>query len=582
MSHKTSSDLFDRILQTIYALLLCSAFAVILVAQVLGFARVYQPLIAVVLTLVIGVVAVFWYGRQALVSGVEPPSSARQRRMGVAVMLGCGAALLLILWPRFAGFPASNLMNSIADDFFQYHAVKAIELLRSGHFWDLSILYGDYPNGYEALLTFALALGLPISSIGWIHGLIALWLWVTLVLLLRSLGSLPLPLSSAGALGLLMLPFVYSPLMIVGKNDVFIATAACGGILHALAPRGELYRPVHLAGLAMCTLIAAASKANGALILAALWLWVVLRQISAWRQTRAGVSWRLYALCVGIMLPAGLWLVRNVSIMGTYASPEVASFSSTSLLANLADPRIYQSGGESALLLLLAGATLALLGLIRWRLQRWGGYAFVVVAGWLVFAATPLSAFHTPQREVLHLEWRYALHLWLMLLIGLVALAAPALSLIWQRLANWRLSEFAVYGCVLAVLAGVYGFNERTGASQPRLEQAQRFSQPANVRGGTGGYAHVYDYVQRNLRGVRIWYDIAQHYYLYDPAYTNQPNAGYKYPLGLPQVQPYFVPDYAVISTAKGLADEQLRLGTTYSWDVLYDDGMFQVLRRRA
>jgi hypothetical protein len=266
--------------------------------------------------------------------------------------------------------------------------------------------------------------------------------------------------------------------------------------------------------------------------------------------------------------------------MGTYVSPEVASFSSTSLLANLANPLLYQSGAESALLGVMLVATAALLGVMWWRSQLSWGYAFLVVAGWLIFAATPLSAFHTPQRVVLHIEWRYALHLWLLLLAGLVILAAPTLIMIWQWLTKGRPGEFAVYGCVLALLAGVYAFNQRADAGQQWQDKAKRFSQPLNVQGGADGYAHVYDYVQRNLRGARIWYDIAQHYYLYDPAYTNQPNAGFKYPLGMPQSQPYFIPDYAVISAAKGLADEQLRLGTTYAWEVLYDDGVFQVLRR--
>jgi hypothetical protein len=97
---------------------------------------------------------------------------------------------------------------------------------------------------------------------------------------------------------------------------------------------------------------------------------------------------------------------------------------------------------------------------------------------------------------------------------------------------------------------------------------------------GVEGYHGAYDFVRQNIRNSKIWYDIAQHYYLYGEGFSNQPNAGYKYPLGMPEVIPYFLPDYAVISTTKGLQDEVLRLGQAYEWREIYQDAEFTVLER--
>jgi hypothetical protein len=432
---------FEDYLFALYTVLLCAVFAIVFTAQVLGFLGVYVPILVLPLTLMVFGVAWFfyvwllkywqphplidnpheiWYSRISLLP--------RERLLWVFLAI----FLVIVFAYRMVIFPQSSLGNRIPNDLFDYHALKAIELFRSGSMWDLSILYGDYPNGYESLIAFFLMLTGRMESVGVLQLVIVGIFWLTLYWLMRFYTVLPPLWVALASSACLFLPFVYSQVLAVGKNDLLLVTMILGAVLHAyLSTKSE--SRFHALGLAYCTMVAMASKANGAFVL--VYLWGIVGVLFIWQFWQKRELRKFYmgigVLFTGLLLPSVFWVMRNLIIMKRPFSPEVASFGSTSLLANISNPLVYQSGNESTLLFGALLISIVIGGVYVWRTRAYlvGGLLLVM---WFGFIATPLSAFHTPVSTTLKIEWRYATHLWLMLVILAIGICQPLLARLYR------------------------------------------------------------------------------------------------------------------------------------------------------
>jgi hypothetical protein len=566
-------SVIDRVLIQTYAICLCGVFGIVFTAQVLGFVSTYTPVLTITSTLITTVVAWWAYQRYTLVLPKHPNETTRwQLAMLVVLVIFFG----VVFGIRLFTFPYSSVGEFFSSDVLGYHLPKAIELVRTGSIWDLSILYGDYPNGAESLVSFTLLISGQITSLSFTHLLSVILFVLTNTLLIRRYTPFSGIMSFTIATVILFIPMVYSLVMLVGKNDLLLSTMVLGGILHAPIHPKRTPMSWHVFGLAYCTLIAVSTKASGVIVLGGVWLWVLWLWFSAYRkqQARTFLTPSVFVISVLLMLPSTFWLVRNIVMMGRVVSPEVSSFSATSLFANWNNPLVYNSGSESLTLFLAIGITVGVLVLLLWRKHLTISIVLLVGVMWIGFITSPLSAFHTPQSTVLHIEWRYALHLWIYLIILGIVSASELIEVAYRWMIQRRVLAWV---CIIAVV-GITGLATIAFGTDTLFQQYERrlYSYQSSQR----PLSQAYEYVQENITNATIWYEGAEHLWLYGQNFSNRPIEGRKYPLGMPEITPYPVPDYAVIYNEIGLANEQRWLGTTYNWEVVWQDESYTVYKR--
>jgi hypothetical protein len=543
-----------------YAILFSSLFAIIFVAQILGFLSLYRPIIAIPATILVAVLAYWGYQKFSLeLPSKELDSKTLQNSLVIAslILVFCVFVVRMLLWPH------SELGKSISGDFFGYHGLKALELARSGSIWNLAIPYGDYPSGYESLASFGLLLLGDIRVLGFFHALIFVLFWLTVALLLMRYAAMPLPWALFLSVLLAFFPLFYSLLLSIGKNDVLLTLTILTAILHAPIPS----RHFHPLGLAYSTMLSLAVKASGLYILFFLWALVMLYWFLAWREGKAKAYFHpaVFLLSLAIMFVGGLWVIRNYLLLGEVLTVEVRSFFITSIGANLTNPLLYNSGTETWMLL-GALAIVLVMAAISYKLSSPSmGLLLLVIA--LTFVFTPLSAFHTLQSEVLHVEWRYVLH-------GSVLLAILFLALLWKAFgAKIQEQRFLAPLPLIMSIALMMLLN-------PLDLFAYDASRAEQFRDPNGAAPSVYDEVARLESGI-VYLDWGNWFVL---AYSN-PNItitqGTLYPLGRGDIYPAPVPDYAFfIPRAHDPEPNFDNLGAIYDWELIYSDETGNLYRR--
>ncbi len=569
-----------RIILPVFALLLAGMFGLVWSAQVLGFLGAHTLPAALTMSVLLSLLAVLAYFRLGSDWFAELASSAAARpwsSLDSALLIGAIGLLVTVFLFRMIAWPYSELAASSPADFFSYHAVRVIDLAHSGTLWNLSIPYGQYSNGYESILSFFYLLTGSVQWAGLVQAWTVLLLVWTLALLLLRYGGIPLPLGLACAVALLFLPFFYGQVLLIGKNDLLLSTMVLVALLHA--PIGTVGRGLHPLGMAYATMIAIATKATGVTILTPVWLLVLWHW---WRAYRAGKATHflhplVFALALLLMFPGGLWVIRNYVMMGQVVSPEIASFSVTSIAANLGNPLLYTSGAESSWLLLgFAGMLLIFVLLVVTQRLGWE-LALVWVALVIAFLFTPLGAFHTPQSTAPHIEWRYALHLPLLGAVIVLALLAPLLLRLYDQVQANRSLRYAASGLVLVAAFGVVLVLNPPELLSLDHERARILVNPFAVQ-DEASYENIIDYAQREIEEGTVYVARIPWYYLLiaHPHLTIQEDNSY--PLGLPALGDRPVPDYAVLHR------RALRLGVVppqaYEWELIYEDRSGQVFQR--
>ena len=577
------------------SVLLCVLCAVPFAAQTLGFLGAYTSPTAITLTLLSAGVGLWLYWRYASMDtfkqALQPmPAPHTLSLAAVGIVLLCLSGLFVL---RLSAWPLSDVGANISGDLVDYHLIKAIELYRTGSIWDVTIIYGQYPIGYESYAAFSIVLTGDILLMGVWHALIVLLLYLTLFLLLRRYTLLADAVLLLLALALLFVPFIYSQLLLVGKNDVLLSTALLIALLHTPIGPQRNASALHIPALAFATMLAMSVKATGVYLLAFLWL---LALWHLWRPRHRAKSNVVQALPLGwlllaalIIAPSGLWIVRNYVLMGSVFSPEVASFFGGSILANLTNPALYAAGDESLTFIavnIVVG--LALLG--AWLLPHIPNrLAALLLVMWLTFFITPLGAFHTSQSPVPHIEWRYTLHSFLLLLLLAVLMLEPPMQQAYAALCVRReryllASAALVVGCFAFLL--LLNPLERLRPNPDNLQRlrapTQQTPRAAHNRLDADDYAHLYAYVRDALAGETLLVIDLNPFYLYDADYTTRFIGPALYPLGAAErVQQSSRADaaYAVLSE-RYYHDTRPQWTQQQGWQVIYDDALGVVLRR--
>jgi hypothetical protein len=591
--------MLQRFILLIYGITLTLLFAIIFTAQVLGFIGLYQPILVLPLTGLVWLGAGYAYFRLDngwlrrsfpaeinLITAAEAGTPRRNAGQILTWSIAGGALLLLIVVfvQRMALYPYSNLGSNIAADAMSYHLVKGVELYRTGTMWDLSILYGEYPIGYESLIALGVMLTRTMYPIGIAHALNTVFLSLTVVLLLRRYTRLPLEWLLLGSVSLFFYPDLYSQLLVIGKNDLFLSAALLAALLHSPLNRRNSDTSAHVYGLAFCTVIATCVKANGAVIPGLLWLLTLYYWWQAYRAQSPApyLKWRDFGIALLLMLPAVFWLIRNIGIMGRLFSPEVSSFFGGSILANLGDMRLYTSGADSTALIVLTLWLVILVALVFISRRFTPALPLLLLILWGLFVITPLGAFHTTEKTMLHIEWRYTTHTFLLMAVVCIVLLENIFTRLLRRAEAYpRLMAAGVaLGClgVLLVLNPV-----RLMSINP--DHTLRWQDPYAGAVGTQGYRSGYDYVKREIRDSTIIYNGGLAFYLYDADFTNTIRSTEQFPLGMPDLLPRRMPDYFVYFNPRnelfGSLQPRFQRYEDVAFELVYEDEYAEVYRRR-
>src|SRR3972149_6538555 len=144
--------------EIIYGILICGIYAIICSGQVLGFIGHYEPLLVIFVTPLIAIITFIIYhkasGGKYVSKFLIRETSAKFSNIDLILMLSTICMLIFIIILPLLRWPESPIARQLQWDAAAYHFPKAIELYKNGSFWDLSIPYGQYPNGYESLLSF--------------------------------------------------------------------------------------------------------------------------------------------------------------------------------------------------------------------------------------------------------------------------------------------------------------------------------------------------------------------------------------------------------------------------------------------
>ena len=523
-------------LMTTYAFLLSLLYGVMVTGQVLGFIGLYHALLVVPVSLVVTGVA-FWAYR--LIGNdwqdeLFAEQKARLNSLDVGLIASVLIVVLVIFVLRLLFYPATLPLDILPDDLQGYHAPKALQLVYEHSVWNLNLPYGQFPYGYESLLAFGLLLTGSFASAGVINAVFFVLYWLTVALLILRYTKMPIALALTASLLLCFIPDLYSRFLIVGKNDILLSLTLLIAILHA--PVGS--RHMHGFGLAMATLLSLATKASGLYILVYLWGLVFWQ----WWQAREQFSWRYFSLLTAMMFPCGLWVIRNLFVMGELYTREVDSFFSVSIAAQLTNFILYNSGAESIWLLVGASITLvaAVLSLFAQKLRPTMPLLLLIIAA--TFALTPLSAFHTPQSTTLHIEWRYVLYGFSLIGVLAIALGWHMLHPVYAWLTKIRAVQIALAGVALVGAIGISVMIGLPDLLNPVPERAELFRDPY------GTQYSVFDWARENIEHGVVQIEATSRMYLLvdNPNVTviEGINGVSTYPLQRPDLYLLTKPDY--------------------------------------
>ncbi len=508
--------IFDKLIRRIFQFLLILFFAVVASSSLLGFVKLYSPIVEIGLTVLIttGMLWVLWKKKD-----LENDSLSTKIPAWLSgVFFGCALVLLLtlIIYPVFR-WPTSHAGDWFPWDAGLYHFPKAVELYRSGSIWDLSISYGEYPFGYESLLSFGLLLTGDLTLFGPIHVLIVLFFICGFWLLARRVTRL-----DGGLLMLLIVMLILSDKLFqfmnlwrvftldiytVGKNDLLVAASLLAALWYFSETQKDFEKGI--LGFSIASSLAASVKPNTLYVLFPLWVFLLI----AIGRKRLG-KLLAYAL---LMIPGLLWLVRNLVLLGSPASADAVRLSEWSIIANLGNPYFYQNVPKNLIFIVLLIALEIVLAVKKKKEHKWN--AIIAVVLFIGFICTPVTAYFGETDTFPSINWRFgeALLVWM----GIIVFNDIALLIKKVKLKK-RLPRLVFILLAVIVFTGssVFLYSQRAviqAVPQNKIILHDQFWESV----GTNGYWSAYDYVQQNVHYSVVWVENGLPFYLYDADFTN-------------------------------------------------------------
>ncbi len=510
-----------------FTLALSLIYAIVCAGQVLGFFKIYKLAIVLPFTLLVFLLVFYLYWRLSTHFFAKFLDPAEKKVKWVDIAFGtAGLALLIvcILLPVIR-WPFTPIYDTLSWDVGLYHLPKAIEMVKTGSAWDLSISYGEYPFGYESILAFPALITHGRFGFGPAHGLTNLFFVLSFWLLFRRLSGLPGGITLFLTSGLMLsgyFPqiapnpwwFYNSLLNTIGKNDLFVGASVLAVILHAPIGTRDGHKYGCLCGMALASMVAVSVKPNAALIVIPLWIVVLITQVLRGEFPRNILNWGGYALAV---LPGSLWAVRNLASQGELFSTPVRQLQTLSIAANLTNPNLLNNVPRTLIMVIIV-TVFAIVSSIFIRRIHWT-IPFIAVLLLIGFSLTPASGFFPDVNRPAEIAWRFAAALMALIFIIPFVIFAPWINKIYSWVSRTRVVNLAAIALSIAASAWVIWTLKDFNSYHPEnvIVLQDQFRESV----GVDGYHSAYDYVQKNGGDSVVWVENGMPYYAYGQNFSN-------------------------------------------------------------
>jgi hypothetical protein len=524
--------IFEEILKKIYYVVISFLYSVIFAGTVLGVIGLYRKVFVFVIVL-LGTPAIYFLILRPRKINIFHTQDVNQHpRIFSADNIVYYLSFILII--SLILLPIVRWPESVAGDWFpwdagKYHFPKAVEMVRSGSANDLTIAYGEYPFGYESLLSFCILLTGDTLLFGWMHALIDVFFILSFWLLACRLTKIK-PSTLFFLITLLILSnflfqifnlwqvFQYE-VITVGKNDLFLAASVLAVLYLYPHPEPDQKTEERLLPIGLVGMIALSIKPNAAFILAPLWIILgleIIINIAKFGFKPQKQSLLTFIFASLIMVPGVSWLARNIILTRKIFSDEVLVASKWSISANLTNPYFYNYISKNVWLILALLFLMICLSFKNVKYRWITGSFFLLLIG---FAFTPVSAFFLRTDVPATINWRFGeamLAYVFIVILFLLKKGTEKIDWIWKTHSLFSIIRVPIFLIVTITLIWSQSNYLKIKASNKIIIKDQ-FRDPV----GVNGYYSAYDYVQKNVRNSVVWVENGLPFYAYGPGYTN-------------------------------------------------------------
>jgi len=571
-------DIIGDVLFNTYLGITCFFYSVIFAGSVLGVAGLYKPVYAFPLVIISTLLLFILLSRISTIDGHQ--FLWRDYPNGWAISENIVYAIALILIVLLILIPIMRWPESIAGDWFpwdagKYHFPKAVEMVRSGSANDMTIAYGEYPFGYESLLSFSMLVSGNANLFGWMHALIDLffilsfWLLAKRYTQIRSsflLLLITLVILSNYFFKFLNLWRVFQMEMVtVGKNDLLLAASILSILFFYPFPKTGKFDMWAMVPIGVAGMIALSVKPNAAYVLAPLWIllggkmvWKVLRN---WvRESKSSLI--IYLISSSLMIPGVIWILRNLVLNGKIFSDYVLEASKWSIASNLTNPYFYKYIPKNLYLIIGLTLIMVLISIKKFPKYRWQAGILLLLV--ISFIFTPVTAFFLRTDVAASINWRFGQAMLAYIFIVLLLLAKDLVKRINFDGKIRKLAGYVYAPFLLLIALGIVW--SQVWVLERKPENAIILRDQFRESVGVDGYYSVYDYVQKNVCDSTVWVENGLPYYVYDAGYTNT-------------VSRENSANYIVVIKTNWFGDERMEIPTYFNpetwqkyYSVVYED----------
>jgi hypothetical protein len=521
----SENNLIKKLFFPSYQLLVSILFSIIFSGQFLGLLRIYKEFYAIILSIGLSIF-IFWIWRKN--SNISPFTTAnkfetnnkKSNRSIINITAYFFALLLLVLLliPNI-NWPNNTLEDRLGWDAGEYHFPKAVELYKTGSVWDFSISYGEYPFGFESLLSFNLLITDNTELFSYTHSIIVLLFLINIWLLGIKYTNVPGGIILLLGIFLILSGFlpVFNPwfslrfdVFTVGKNDLFLAAALLSAMI--FSPLGKKSgNQYDIIGLGISSAIALSIKPNSVLILIFLWVFTIINHQKIHKSIFTTIRTSAFGICLAGT--GGIWIIRNLVGLGKLFEENTYRITSWSIASNITNPAFYLNIPNELKFSIFVFFTLLVLVVFHYSTLQWRDLLIIFVS-FLSFIITPASS--DPTNPTL-IAWRFGIVLLIVQFILLIVILEPLVLLILNWILKNKLLTFA--SILIIATVSILLFRWQMDLLRFVPEKSSILERPYSV--DNAQFLSVFDFIDNNIHDSIIWVEGAQSFFAYDPDFSN-------------------------------------------------------------
>ncbi|PKO17716.1 MAG: hypothetical protein CVU39_04335 [Chloroflexi bacterium HGW-Chloroflexi-10] len=522
MQRFSENTLLTRFISPFYQLLISFLFSQVFTGQILGILNVYKkPLVLIFVPIITVIIFFLWrkfHTQSFWESALHKDESIFPGYFKMGSYLA-GLLLLTLIIVPIVNWPNNTLVDGLEWDAGEYHFPKAVELYTTGSVWDFSISYGDYPFGYESLLSFDLLLTNNESLFSLTHALIAIFFILSVWFLAMRYSRLPKGLLFLLVIFLMLSGFIerFNPwfflryvIYTIGKNDLFLAAATIAAIFFSSIGRKE-EKNINWFGLGITTALSISIKPNSGLVLLCLWILAFAGEYSRFKQPAQFL--KRIALPMLLGSSGALWIVRNFIGLGQLFNPESYRITEWSIASNITFSNFYHVIPNTLKFSLIVLALSVVFALFQFRSQHWQK-SLLFATAILSFVITPAS---TDPANPSMVAWRFGIIVLIYQFVLLIAFFDPILNRVYAWVTKFK--PFVALSMIGLLLGSVLFFNWLRDLLRFVPENSSILVRSYEV--ADYPYQSVFDYANENISHSVVWVEGGQTYYAYDDLFTN-------------------------------------------------------------